>query len=158
MNRFSLVATGGTFDCIHQGHLKLLSESFRIGQKVIIGLTSDKFVKNFKVNVNIKHDYGKRLENLNKAILKNFPNRDYEIVTLDDEFGPILTSDKIKALVVSEETLVKVPQVNKFRVYKKLDPLKVLVIRMVNSRDGKPLSSTRIRNREIDEFGNILYD
>lgn len=158
MNRFSLVATGGTFDCIHQGHLNLLSESFRIGQKVIIGLTSDQFVKKYKVNIDIKHDYTERLENLNKVISINFPNRNYDIVRLNDEFGPILTSDEIEAIVVSEDTFEKISQVNKIRSIKNLKPLKISVIRMVNSRDGKPLSSTRIRNGEIDEYGNILCD
>jgi len=158
LNRFSIVATGGTFDCIHQGHLNLLSESFRIGQKVIIGLTSDQFVKKYKVNIDIKHDYTERLENLNKAISINFPNRNYDIVRLNDEFGPILTSDEIEAIVVSEDTFEKISQVNKIRSLKNLKPLKISVIRMVNSRDGKPLSSTRIRNGEIDEYGNILCD
>ena len=46
--KFNLVATGGTFDCIHQGHLKLLFETFRVGQNAIIGLTSDDFIKKFK--------------------------------------------------------------------------------------------------------------
>lgn len=158
MNRFSIVATGGTFDCIHQGHLNLLSESFRIGQKVIIGLTSDQFVKKYKVNIDIKHDYTERLENLNKVISINFPNRNYDIVRLNDEFGPILTSNEIEAIVVSEDTFEKISQVNKIRSIKNLKPLKISVIRMVNSRDGKPLSSTRIRNGEIDEYGNILCD
>ncbi|MDX1373286.1 MAG: pantetheine-phosphate adenylyltransferase [Nitrososphaeraceae archaeon] len=158
MNRFSLVATGGTFDCIHQGHLNLLSESFRIGQKVIIGLTSDQFVRKYKVNIDIKHDYTERLENLNKVISINFPNRDYDVVRLDDEFGPILTSNEIEAIVVSEDTFEKISQVNKIRSLKNFKPLKISVIRMVNSRDGKPLSSTRIRNGEIDEYGNILCD
>jgi pantetheine-phosphate adenylyltransferase len=138
--------------------LKLLSESFRIGQEVIVGLTSDEFVKKFKVNIEIKHNYTRRLENLNKIILKNFPGRTYKIVRLNDEFGPIIQSDRIKAIVVSEETFVKIPQINKIRFFRKMKPLKVLVIRMVNSEDGKPLSSTRIRNGEIDECGNILYD
>jgi pantetheine-phosphate adenylyltransferase len=158
LNRFSLVATGGTFDFIHQGHLNLLSESFRIGQKVIIGLTSDQFVRKYKVNIDIKHDYTERLENLNKVISINFPNRDYDVVRLDDEFGPILTSNEIEAIVVSEDTFEKISQVNNIRSLKNLKPLKISVIRMVNSRDGKPLSSTRIRNGEIDEYGNILCD
>ena len=41
MSEFSLVATGGTFDIIHRGHLTLLSNAFDISDKVIIGLTSD---------------------------------------------------------------------------------------------------------------------
>jgi pantetheine-phosphate adenylyltransferase len=41
--RFDLVATGGTFDEIHAGHLALLSKAFELGKTVIIGITSDEF-------------------------------------------------------------------------------------------------------------------
>ena len=41
--RFSLVATGGTFDEIHVGHVALLAKAFEIGKKVIIGVSSEEF-------------------------------------------------------------------------------------------------------------------
>ena len=156
--KFNLVATGGTFDCIHQGHLKLLFETFRVGQNAIIGLTSDDFIKKFKSEFNIRHNYEKRLENLKQTIFNNFENPSYEIVKLEDYFGPVISSVKIEAIVVSEETYIKTPELNRIRVSKNLKPLKVVVIKMVNSKDGRPLSSTRIRQGEIDEKGNILCD
>ncbi len=45
MSEFSLIATGGTFDIIHRGHLTLLSNAFAISDKVIIGLTSDELAE-----------------------------------------------------------------------------------------------------------------
>jgi len=39
--KFDIVATGGTFDEIHVGHLGLLSKAFEVGKKVIIGVSSD---------------------------------------------------------------------------------------------------------------------
>ncbi len=45
MSEFSLIATGGTFDIIHRGHLTLLSAAFAISDKVIIGLTSDELAE-----------------------------------------------------------------------------------------------------------------
>ena len=41
MESFDLVAMGGTFDVIHNGHMALLKKSFSISSKVIIGLSSD---------------------------------------------------------------------------------------------------------------------
>jgi len=41
MAKFSLVAMGGTFDIIHNGHLALLEKAFTISDDVIIGLTGD---------------------------------------------------------------------------------------------------------------------
>ncbi len=59
MSEFSLIATGGTFDIIHRGHLTLLSNAFSISDKVIIGLTSDELAeKKGKLAIN---KYEKRL-------------------------------------------------------------------------------------------------
>ena len=55
MSKFSLVATGGTFDIIHRGHLTLLANAFEISNKVIIGLTSDEFIQ--KKVTNHVHTY-----------------------------------------------------------------------------------------------------
>ena len=156
MEKLNLVATGGTFDYIHIGHIKLLSTAFEISDHVIIGLTSDRFVKRYKLTSNIKNNYLRRLFNLKKYISLNFKDANYTILKLEDEFGPVISSSQIQAIVVSEETLVKVKQINKIRISNCLEPLRVIVVEIAKSSDGKPISSTRIRNGEIDEKGQIL--
>lgn len=156
MEKLNLVATGGTFDYIHIGHIKLLSTAFDISDHVIIGLTSDRFVKRYKLTSNIKNNYLRRLLNLKKYISLNFKDANYTILKLEDEFGPVISSSQIQAIVVSEETLVKVKQINEIRISNYLEPLRVIVVEIAKSSDGKPISSTRIRNGEIDEKGQIL--
>ena len=156
MEKLNLVATGGTFDYIHIGHIKLLSTAFDISDHVIIGLTSDRFVKRYKLTSNIKNNYLRRLFNLKKYISLNFKDANYTILKLEDEFGPVISSSQIQAIVVSEETLVKVKQINEIRMSNYLNPLRVIVVEIAKSSDGKPISSTRIRNGEIDEKGQIL--
>ena len=156
MEQLNLVATGGTFDYIHIGHIKLLSTAFEISDHVIIGLTSDRFVKRYKLTSNIKNNYLRRLFNLKKYISLNFKDANYTILKLEDEFGPVISSSQIQAIIVSEETLVKVKQINKIRISNCLEPLRVIVVEIAKSSDGKPISSTRIRNGEIDEKGQIL--
>ena len=156
MEKLNLVATGGTFDYIHIGHIKLLSTAFDISDHVIIGLTSDRFVKRYKLTSNIKNNYLRRLFNLKKYISLNFKDANYTILKLEDEFGPVISSSQIQAIVVSEETLVKVKQINEIRINNYLEPLRVIVVEIAKSSDGKPISSTRIRNGEIDEKGQIL--
>ena len=156
MEKLNLVATGGTFDYIHIGHIKLLSTAFDISDHVIIGLTSDRFVKRYKLTSNIKNNYLRRLFNLKKYISLNFKDANYTILKLEDEFGPVISSSQIQAIVVSEETLVKVKQINEIRMSNYLNPLRVIVVEIAKSSDGKPISSTRIRNGEIDDKGKIL--
>jgi pantetheine-phosphate adenylyltransferase len=156
LEKLNLVATGGTFDYIHIGHIKLLSTAFEISDHVIIGLTSDRFVKRYKLTSNIKNNYLRRLFNLKKYISLNFKDANYTILKLEDEFGPVISSSQIQAIVVSEETLVKVKQINEIRISNCLEPLRVIVVEIAKSSDGKPISSTRIRNGEIDEKGQIL--
>jgi pantetheine-phosphate adenylyltransferase len=156
LNKLNIVATGGTFDCIHIGHLKLLSAAFNIGNQVIIGLTSDDYVKKFKNNSYIKNGYETRFMNLKEKILQNFNGVNYNIIKLEDEFGPVLSSPEIQGIVVSEETLIKVQKINEIRHSKRLNQLRVIVVEIAKSEDGQPISSTRIRKGEIDDTGKIL--
>jgi len=113
MSKFSLVATGGTFDILHRGHLVLLSNSFKISENVIIGLTSDEFAK--KKGKTPINNYQKRFENLTKIISKEFPNSSFQISKLENDFGPAVLKKEVEALVVSDETN---NQGSNFRLFK----------------------------------------
>ena len=154
MSEFSLVATGGTFDIIHRGHLTLLSNAFAISEKVIIGLTSDELAeKKGKLSIN---KYEKRLENLTQVISKEFPNSSFQIIKLDNDFGPAVLEKGVEALVVSDEKSNQGTILNQLRAEKKLLPVKIIMVPMFLAKDGKRISTTRIKNSEIDAEGNLL--
>lgn len=153
MKRFQLVATGGTFDIIHNGHIALLSGSFAISQKVIIGLTGDELAA--KKQKKLVNDYSKRLESLVGMIEKNFPNTEYQISKLDNDFGPAVLEGNVQALVTSEETQPQGDLLNKLRSEKNLPPVEIIVVPMVLAKDGKRISTTRIKDSEIDSEGNL---
>jgi len=153
MESFDLVAMGGTFDVIHSGHMALLKKSFSISSKVIIGLSSDQLA--VKKGKSLDNDYSKRLSLLESAIEKNFPNSSYEISKLEDDFGPAVVEGSVKALVVSEETSAKGLHLNELRAERNLPHLEIIVVPMILAKDGKAISTTRIKNSEIDSSGNL---
>ena len=153
MSKFSLVAMGGTFDIIHRGHLTLLSNAFAISDKVIIGLTSDEFAAKKGKIPNNKYD--KRLENLTTSISKEFPNASFQISKLDDDFGPAVLEKEVEALVVSDETSDQGNVLNKLRSEKNLPPAQIITVPMFLAKDGTRVSTTRIKNSEIDSEGNL---
>ena len=153
MKSFDLVAMGGTFDVVHSGHIALLDKAFSISSKVIIGLSSDQLAK--KRGKNLTSDYPKRLSLLKSVVEKNFPNSSYEITKLENDFGPAVIEGSVKALVVSEETSGKGIHLNELRAERNLSPVRIVVVPMVLAKDGKAISTTRIKNFEIDDSGNL---
>ena len=153
MESFDVVAMGGTFDVIHDGHMALLNKSFSISSKVIIGLSSDQLAA--KRGKNLVNDYSTRLSSLESVIEKSFPNSSYEISKLENDFGPAAIEGSVKALVVSEETSDKGLHLNELRAEQNMPPVEIVVVPMVLAKDGKAISSTRIKNSEIDSSGNL---
>jgi pantetheine-phosphate adenylyltransferase len=151
---YKVVATGGTFDHLHKGHEALLAKSFEIGERVLIGVTSDAFA--MKEGKSPDDGYSHRVKKLEDLLRRKFPGRQYVIAKLDDFFGPGIASPEVEAIVVSKETANRVPLANTLRAEKGFPPLKVVIVDFVLAQDDKPISSTRIRRHEIDEGGSIL--
>jgi pantetheine-phosphate adenylyltransferase len=154
--KYDLVATGGTFDVIHVGHLALLSKAFEVGKKVIIGVSSDAFVSIAKANNKLKHNYEERVSNLKEKIEEKFGNVTYEISKLDDVYGPTVIYGHVEAIVSSTETAVNGHLINEIRSRNGLKPLNIISVNMIRAEDGYPISSTRIRKGEIDSSGKLL--
>ena len=154
--QFKLVAMGGTFDIIHIGHLSLIEKASSISERTIIGLTSDSLAaKNGK---NIINNFKQRFENLEKILKEKFPYGSFEIAELNDDFGPAVIEGDVNALVVSEETSKKGDALNTMRKERNLSPVEIIIVPMKLASDGDRISSSRIRNSEIDTSGNVLVD
>ena len=146
----------GTFDIIHIGHHSLIEKASSISEKVIIGLTSDSLAtKNGK---NLRNNYETRLENLKKILTEKFSDSLFEIAMLDDDFGPAVIKGEVDALVVSEETSKKGDILNAKRNDLGLSHVEIIIVPMKLASDGERISSTRIRNAEIDASGNVIVD
>lgn len=74
---------------------------------------------------------------------------------MENDFGPAVIEGSVQALVVSEETRNKGSILNELRTKRGLPLVKVIVVQMVLAKDGKTISTTRIKNSEIDDVGNL---
>ncbi|MFZ3383197.1 MAG: phosphopantetheine adenylyltransferase [Candidatus Methanoperedens sp.] len=146
------VAVGGTFDPLHDGHKALLMKAVELGRdgELLIGLTSDEMAKNKNHEVD---DYRSRYNEVMKFINDNgvIPR----IVKLEDPYGPTINED-FDFLIVSPETHPIGLKINSIRTEKNMEPLKIVLVDYVLADDGLPISSTRIRNGEIDNHGKVI--
>jgi cytidyltransferase-like protein len=153
--KFETVAVGGTFDLFHSGHRALLRKAFKVGNRVLIGLCSDDFVKKMRKPHGIA-SYAKRLEELKNLLRKKGVLERAEIIPLHDAYGITLSDKRIDAIVVSEETEPRAHKINEKRKSMGMDPLPIITVRMILSEDHYPISSTRIWFEEIDREGHLL--
>ncbi len=178
---YQLTALAGTFDRLHKGHRFFIRQAFYQSRNVLIGLTSDKYVKRkFKCQsaswrTNVK-PFGKLRVDAEsrrsiktkmygfeerKRELENFLREEklldrVEIVKIDDMYGPAVEKKSgIEALVITPETSKRGKEVNRRRRKLGLCALPLITISLVLSEDAKRISSTRIRNGEIDRMGRI---
>ncbi len=147
--KYGKVAVGGTFDKFHDGHKKLLSTAFEIGDNIEIGVTSDAFG-------GLKGDIDSckvRMGNL-KSFFSDKSN--FVVIPLEDPYGTTIFDEDFEAIVVSEETEPTAVKINEIRVSKGMKPLDIVVVSFVLAYDGTPISSTRIRSGEINQSGNFI--
>ena len=142
--QYSRVAVGGTFDRLHNGHRKLLTQACSIcNGTLVIGIISDDLLKN-KKGAEFISCYEYRLNEVEKFVRTIKPNIILELPKLSDPYGPTISDPSIQAIVVSSETIIGAKKINELRCKKGMSPLSILVTRRA---DGAILSSTFLRSK-----------
>ncbi|MDO5823740.1 phosphopantetheine adenylyltransferase [Methanobrevibacter sp.] len=147
--KYNKVAVGGTFDKFHDGHKKLLSTAFELGNTVEIGVTSDAFG-------GLKGDIDSCKERMSNLRAFFSDKSDFVVIPLNDPYGTTICDENFDAIVVSEETEPTAVEINEIRISKGMKPLDIVVVSFVLAYDGNPISSTRIRRGEINQNGNVV--
>jgi len=152
---YNKACLGGTFELLHKGHKKLLDVAFYVADKVIIGVTSDEFVKKLNKKHRIR-SYDVRVGNILEYLKERGAVHRATIVKLNNPYGPSIEDPEIEAIVVSEETLHRAFEIYRIREKKGLPPISIIMVKMVLAEDGKPITTTRILKGEITRDGKVI--
>ncbi|ANZ75456.1 BA75_03297T0 [Komagataella pastoris] len=158
--QFRVVAVGGTFDHLHDGHKILLGISaFLSRDKLIVGVTGEAMLKNKKYKVYLE-SFIQRKEKILKFLDFAYPGLPVAIHEINDVCGPTATVKEIEGLVVSEETSSGGDYVNKVRQEKDFPALEVYVVNVLGGSDktsfSDKLSSTELRRREYEKAASQI--
>ena len=145
MKKYHVVVCGGTFDLLHEGHKDFINFALSISKKVIIGLTSDKYIEQYKKDRGVEQ-YDTRKKNL-EIYLNSINKLDHvKIIPIDDRFGPTVNNElHIDALAVTKGTEETGREINEKRVGLGLSFLPLEVFDLTLTNGGNPISSTAIR-------------
>lgn len=155
---YSKVVFAGTFDRLHEGHKHIMRTAFRIGKEVAIGLTTDKMLSS-KSNKESIQTYEERYRELEKFLREECDITRASIFPINTVEGGGDTMENLDALIVSDEIGVvqNAFDINQLRINNALRRFHIVIIPMVRSSDGRPLSSSRIREGEIFDKQNLIY-
>lgn len=151
-----VVAVGGTFDPVHDGHRALLEEAFSRGH-VTIGLTSDELARSTRPPERPIRPFVERMRDLagEARALAGEYDRTFEIRRLHEPTG-IADAPQFDTLVVSPETEPAGERINDIRASRGHAPLEIVVVDHVVAEDGDIITSSRILAGEIDEHGAVV--
>lgn len=140
---------GGTFDRFHAGHKKLIDNALERCKEIEIWIISDEIAsKNNPLTMNWENRRSEIISNLGKDTINKI-----KFGLLENKFGPAPTHPDATAIICTTETVDMCIEINKMRGEKNLDELEIIKIEHEDAWDGRPISSTRIRNGEIDRQG-----
>lgn len=161
---FKKVCLGGTFDGIHSGHKLLLGEALKLCEnRLVVGVTDIKLIKS-KILWELIAPVDDRIKTVRDYLVSMNSKLDYNIVPINDIYGPTIEERDLECIVVSEETVGGAKKVNEARAEKGWPELKIHIVNLVqennaalsdsmNRLNEKKVSSSLMR---LDKLGTIL--
>lgn len=133
--RFKKIVLGGTFNGLHPGHRYFLSMADYYAKKVTVGLCSDRMVKIRKKRRKNIQTFEKRKGTLEEELKK--VGLIFEIVEINDIYGPAVKEKEIEAILLTEETFPNGKKINRIRKKNKLKELYYIILPYLLDKNGK---------------------
>ncbi len=130
----------------------------RLGKEVAIGLTSDSMLE-LTPKGQVVQPYEKRYRELEDFLRAERSIERCSIFPIDTVEGGADVMKDLEALVVSDEISVvqNAFDINEKRTRNKLSRFHIVVVPRVRTPDGRPLSSSRIREGEKFDSASLVY-
>jgi len=151
--KYSIVVCGGTFDNFHKGHREFLRFCLSIGNKLLLGLTTDRYVAD-KGNDKSIEDYETRKKQVEDFLRQEKAIERVAIEPIDNAYVPKIWEHlPIEAIIVSKNTIEGANKINIKRQEQKKYPLAIEIVPLVKNENNEYISSSKIRSGEIDIEG-----
>ncbi|MFC6976929.1 phosphopantetheine adenylyltransferase [Halomicroarcula sp. GCM10025709] len=163
---------GGTFTPIHNGHRALLHKAFQTASHdgagdghVVVGLTGTELAAETRSDpghAELLGSFEERYDALEAELdrIGAAYSSSFRILELATPLGPAATREDLDALIVSPEAKAqrRAYELNQQRTGNGLAPLEIHTPPFIVAEDGRRISSTRVRNGEIDVHGRLLSE
>jgi len=161
MGVFKRTIVAGTFDRLHPGHKALIDRAFHVNNhpegEVVIGVTSDEYLAEKKPDSGIT-PFSDRAGAVEEYIQEQFPGHKFKIKPFGDIKGTstAFSNPNNDSVAVTIETLANAHNGNKKRTAVGLPQAPLFIVPFVKSQSGQRISSSDIREGNIDQDGNAL--
>ena len=147
----SVGLVGGTFDFFHIGHQKLINSCLKNCDFLEIWVLSDQITQEKDPRISL---WKERCH----IIKQNLSLEQSSRVTfheLLDDYGVALSHKNATKIFCTNETFSTCQIINQKRLERGLKPLSIISVSHELSKDGRIISSSRIRNGEINRDGEV---
>src|SRR5258708_22554836 len=156
---YNLVVCGGTFDHLHKGHEAFLRFILSKSQQVMLGLTTDEFVKVNKTHAGHVQSFEQRKQALQSFLQQQNAINRITIAPIHSVLYPKSWEQlPFEAIIVTEDTIKGAQQINEYRKAKGLSELKIVIVPLQQSKNGDYISATNIRLGKINQEGIPYVD
>jgi glycerol-3-phosphate cytidylyltransferase len=111
LNKYKIVYTTGAFDPFHYGHLNILKKAKKLGEYVIVGVSTDELIENAK-NRDVFMPLEHRMD-----ILAELKCVDKVIPQIDKNKQKIVNKYNVDAILVGSDWKGKYPEISCDLVY-----------------------------------------